>query len=386
MRLPHRDPLAPTGPRPRRPRPESAPTDHPRTRTALVVGTVVLGAGLLVSELVAGGLHPASTALAVGGLVLAGWALTWVPAWIGVAGVFMAATALPAEASAASTLLMFAALFDTTARRPAWRGAVVLGLGLAGLGITLALGIESALTVLAFGFVMLAVTAIAVQLRSVGERAELTARLAELRRTDERTQLARDMHDAVAAGMSHVVLLAADLRTRDHVPADIAGSLDLLAAEARRSLSDLRDVLTVLRDDPQAPDAAGALRREWDDGVRRLHEHGFAVESHYALDAEPSAAATRLTLRLAVRELLANVLRHAAPGGTVHLTLTRHHGHVNLLVTNELPAAPAARLPSSGLGLQGLLERTDPLGGHLVTQAVDGQWVALLRLSEEVAA
>ncbi len=351
----------------------------------LVLGTLVLAAGLLLSELMSGGLHPTSTALAVAGLVLGGWALKWVPAWIAVAGAFMLTTALPAESSAALTLLMFAALFDTTARRPAWRGAVVLGLGLAGLGITLALGIESALTVLAFGFVMLAVTAIAVQLRSVGERAELNARLAELRTKDERTRLARDMHDAVAASMSHVVLIASDLRTRDDVPADMAGTLGQLAAEARRSLSDLRDVLAVLRDDPQAPATGGALRLEWDAGIRRLLERGFAVESHYALDTEPAGATTRLTLQLAIRELLANVLRHAAPASTVHLTLTRHRGQLNLLVTNDLSDAPPEHLPPSGLGLTGLRERTDILGGQLIIEAVDGQWVALLRLSEGTA-
>ena len=81
-----------------------------------------------------------------------------------------------------------------------------------------------------------------------------------------------------------------------------------------------------------------------------------------------------------VQEGLTNALRHA-PGAAVRV-LVRGDGHdLTVRVVNDRPAAPSPQIPGTGLGLQGLRERVQRLGGALVAGAApNGGWALEARL------
>jgi signal transduction histidine kinase len=99
------------------------------------------------------------------------------------------------------------------------------------------------------------------QVASLRERAErLEAdqqRSAELARQAERRRIAREMHDVLAHRLSLLSVYAGALEFRpDASAAEITRAAEVIRTSAAAALDDLREVITVLRDD--ADDTAGA--------------------------------------------------------------------------------------------------------------------------------
>jgi signal transduction histidine kinase len=89
--------------------------------------------------------------------------------------------------------------------------------------------------------------------------AEKALERAERARADERTRIARDMHDVVAHRVSLMVVHAAALKAvalKD--PAKASAGAELLGDMGRQALNELRQMLGVLRAEPEAGSAAGA--------------------------------------------------------------------------------------------------------------------------------
>ena len=199
------------------------------------------------------------------------------------------------------------------------------------------------------------------------ERAEQAERMAEreveLAARDERSRIAREMHDVVAHGLSVIVVQADGARyaaAKD--PAVAVGTLETVAATGREALTEMRRLLGLLR--------AG------DTGVRPLP--GLADLRHLVADAE--AAGTRIeadlpeelpevsdgvglaTYRI-VQEALTNVRKHAGPDVTVRLRVAVGRD-VEIDVRDDGHGA-AASSDGRGLGLPGMRERATLHGGTL---------------------
>ncbi|MGI5168950.1 sensor histidine kinase [Spirillospora sp. CA-253888] len=188
--------------------------------------------------------------------------------------------------------------------------------------------------------------------------------LAERARAEERTRIAREMHDVVANRVSVMVVHAGALRAiaaRD--PERAAETAAVIGDMGRQALEELRQVIGVLRRGEEAlPQHTPALA-----DVRGLIEQsgaaGLAVELAVTGDERPMPAAVGRTVYRLVQESLTNVHKHAGDAATrVELGLLPEA--VEVSVTNTAPAAPVAhRLPSGGNGLVGLRERVTALGG-----------------------
>jgi signal transduction histidine kinase len=217
------------------------------------------------------------------------------------------------------------------------------------------------------------------------ERAELErARRAVL---EERTRIARELHDVVAHHMSLIAVRAetAPYRLSD-LPESARAEFGSLSEVAREALTEMRRLLGVLRDDqpaglapqPQLSDIPALV-----DATRRA---GVSVELTVppALDRAPSVVAV-CAYRI-VQESLSNASQHA-PGAAVSVSVDQDGCAVLLRVANGPggPTSPSRTERRPGHGLTGMRERVALLGGSLSAgPAPDGGYVvsAVLPLGE----
>ncbi|MEU3333812.1 sensor histidine kinase [Streptomyces sp. NPDC002144] len=234
------------------------------------------------------------------------------------------------------------------------------------------------------------------ELQLLAERAEERA---EWARGEERTRIAREMHDVVAHRVSLMVVHAAALQAvarKD--PEKAVKNAALVGDMGRQALTELREMLGVLRSGEgsrraQQPvplaavgmAAAVAASRVVDEGdgpwLSELEElvgqsaaAGMVVALSVEGDVRSYAAEIEQTAYRVVQEALTNVHKHAA-GAKTYVRVAHRVSEIAMQVENEPPpelaSASSARLPSGGNGLVGMKERVTGLGGVFVSGPTD---------------
>ncbi|NJQ06039.1 sensor histidine kinase [Streptomyces lonarensis] len=238
------------------------------------------------------------------------------------------------------------------------------------------------------------------ELSLLAERAEERA---EWARREERTRIARDMHDVVAHRVSLMVVHAAAIQAvAPKDPEKAARNAALVGDMGRQALTELRTMLGVLRTDDRsdgrtddqrpdpalrlaeiaatarstapAGDAGGPQLAELADLVGQSRQTGMAVEFTEEGERRGYAPPVERTVYRVVQEALTNVHKHAG-GATTVVRLARREEEVAVLVQNDPPPGaepgPGASLPSGGNGLVGMRERVTALGGGFVSGPTD---------------
>ncbi|MFD5704064.1 sensor histidine kinase [Streptomyces lasiicapitis] len=241
------------------------------------------------------------------------------------------------------------------------------------------------------------------ELQLLAERAEERA---EWARGEERTRIARDMHDVVAHRVSLMVVHAAALQAvarKD--PEKAVKNAALVGDMGRQALTELRQMLGVLRADesppkpapapvpvplaavgeaadraasrarpPAEPDLAeGPCLAELDELVDQSRAAGMAVDLSVEGDTREYAADVEETAYRVVQEALTNVHKHAA-GAKTYVRLAHRDAEIAMQVENGPPPEAGgadAGLPSGGNGLVGMKERVTALGGVFVSGPTD---------------
>lgn len=183
----------------------------------------------------------------------------------------------------------------------------------------------------------------------------------------ERTRIARELHDVVAHSVSVMVVQAgAARRVLDRHPDQTAESLAVIESTGRDALDELRRVLGVLRGErnhpstepqPTADDVAVLVQRWRDAG------HSVALTVHGTPPDLPLGVS--LTVYRLVQEGLTNVMKHAGPAAHTEVCLRYAPDEVELEVLDDGRGAAGAAVPSSGQGLIGMRERVELFGGTL---------------------
>lgn len=203
----------------------------------------------------------------------------------------------------------------------------------------------------------------------------------EQARQQERSRIAREMHDVLAHRMSLLSVHAGALEFRPDAPAeDVARAAGVIRQTAHEALEELRTVIGVLRVDDLTPNANGAAAPEPPQptlaAVPRLiaswQQAGARVELELEVDAGAVPPAVGRTAYRVVQEGLTNASKHA-PATCVTVRLSGAPGDVLVVeVRNPLPVGGAAipyPIPGTGLGLIGLRERTELAGGGFLATA-----------------
>ncbi|GAA4526456.1 sensor histidine kinase [Amycolatopsis samaneae] len=214
------------------------------------------------------------------------------------------------------------------------------------------------------------------ELRSLRDRAESAEREQAAReaetRTLERHRIAREMHDVLAHRVSLVAMQAGVLGHRTDLPADQVAVLARgIADGSHQALEELREVLGVLRANPDGPEPPQPSL----DGVPALAADaralGLDVEVTTAVTGQPPDLLGRTVYRI-VQEGLTNAGKHA-PGARVRVAIEGAAGEdLRVTVRDTGASRSAGGTPASGFGLLGLAERVGLAGGTLEHHPVPG--------------
>ncbi|WP_433871911.1 sensor histidine kinase [Saccharopolyspora sp. CA-218241] len=184
----------------------------------------------------------------------------------------------------------------------------------------------------------------------------------------EKTRIARELHDVIAHSMSIVNVQATTARYRHPgADAELLAEFDELAASSRQALREMRGVLSVLReagsDADTAPQPGFAEIPELVETTRRA---GTAVDVVGAEVLAPGAGdevAGTVTYRL-LQEALSNATRHA-PGARAEVRFERPGPELVLTVRNGPPERPPDPVAGGGHGQAGMRERVAIVGGGI---------------------
>ena len=211
----------------------------------------------------------------------------------------------------------------------------------------------------------------------LAEERQVSAAERELRSVvEERARIARELHDVVAHHMSVIVVQSETARYRlDDLPEAAAAEFTEIARLARGSLSELRGLLSALRDDGADPDhTPQPTVAELPALVARIDAAGTPVTLTIAPGAEELSQVLQLAVYRIVQEGLSNVVRHAA-GARTWVDVVRTPEALTVEVTNERPAEGGSLTEKEGgHGLVGVRERVTLLGGRFEVDQPDGGW------------
>ncbi|MBD7996862.1 sensor histidine kinase [Arthrobacter sp. Sa2CUA1] len=202
----------------------------------------------------------------------------------------------------------------------------------------------------------------------------------DLAAADERTHIAREMHDIVAHSLSVIITQADGARYASAQDPEIAtATLGTIAETGRGSLREMRRLLGVLRGDDGAstrPLPSLADIGDLVEGVKRAGLDAQVLTTGTMRRALPAGA--ELTAYRVVQEALTNVLKHAGPQARATVDLNWTPGGLGITVTDDgrgagadprhdggSPRDGAARTPGAGQGIIGMKERVALYDGTL---------------------
>ncbi len=208
--------------------------------------------------------------------------------------------------------------------------------------------------------------------RQLAEQEE-TAEVERARRAvvEERSRIARELHDVVAHHMSMVVVQAqtAPYRVADLTP-EAKGEFVAIEESARAALQEVRGVLGVLREEGAAVQTAPQpTLADLPALLESSRSAGMDLSWHLGLPPEDCPPGTGLVLHRVLQESLANASRHS-PGASVRVDLVRVHpadGPAGALLTvGTSPSSTSGTAErGGGNGIPGMRTRVEAVGGTL---------------------
>ncbi|MEH1130415.1 sensor histidine kinase [Micromonospora sp. CPCC 206061] len=188
---------------------------------------------------------------------------------------------------------------------------------------------------------------------------------------EERTRIARELHDVVA---HHLSVISIQAQVAPHLvaepPEELKQNLAGIRGNALEALAELRRVLGVLRVENAPPSDADHAPQpsldRLDELVGNVRDAGLAVAARTIGQPRPLPPGVELSAYRIVQEALSNAIRHA-PGAAVRVELTYQSADLVIQVRDTAPTRPASPSAGAGHGLLGMRERVAMLGGKLTT-------------------
>lgn len=346
--------------------------------------TAVALAGLVVEDLFSsGGYYTASQWIYVPAALLMTLPLAWRRRWpltvcvivmgtLAAESLAVGSAPTPDVAMIAWLLAIYSAAAHCDRKRAVVAAVVSIGAGLVWMGID-----DFLLPVVVFGGAWIAgrlVRQRQVYAAALEERTEALERERELNAraavADERTRIARELHDIVAHTLGVMVVQAGAERLHEQPGTPAHEALSAIERSGRQALTEMGRLVAMLRTDTES-EALGPQPGldQLEALVGRIRETGLEVE--LVVEGRPRELAPGLDVSAyrIVQEALTNTLRHA------------RSRHARVLMRWELTAlhievaddgiGPTLDTETSGHGLMGIRERVALFGGALVTGRSD---------------
>ncbi|GAA3813233.1 sensor histidine kinase [Streptomyces chiangmaiensis] len=191
---------------------------------------------------------------------------------------------------------------------------------------------------------------------------------------EERTTIARELHDVVAHHMSVVAIQAEAAPYRvENPPPELEKAFATIRENAVAALTELRRVLGVVRaEDYEAPDAPQPTLADLDALLANVREAGLTVDKLVTGAVRELPQGVELSAYRIVQEALSNTLRHA-PGASARVEIGYVLGGLGLRIVNgPVPqATPRKSTHGAGHGITGMRERVSMLNGEMTAGKSD---------------
>lgn len=189
---------------------------------------------------------------------------------------------------------------------------------------------------------------------------------------EERTTIARELHDVVAHHMSVVAIQAEAAPYRvENPPPELEQAFVTIRENAVAALTELRRVLGVVRaEDYEAPDAPQPTLAELDGLIANVRDAGLTVDKTVTGAVRELPQGVELSAYRIIQEALSNALRHA-PGSTAKVEVSYVLGGLGLRIVNTPPQGLVKPSAGAGHGITGMRERVSMLNGEMTAQAAE---------------
>jgi signal transduction histidine kinase len=197
--------------------------------------------------------------------------------------------------------------------------------------------------------------------QAVREQAERADRAV----AEERTRIARELHDAIGHSVAVMTVQTSAVRRLLHGDQDKERSaLETVEATGREAMAEMRKIVGVLRSGDEAPDLAPPPSLAQLDRLAEAFRHaGLAVDVEITGDAAAVTPGLSATVYRVVQESLTNSLKHAA-ARRVRVLIDCGEDRLEVTVTDD--GRGGAADPAKGAGLTGMRERVKVYGGTLL--------------------
>jgi signal transduction histidine kinase len=201
------------------------------------------------------------------------------------------------------------------------------------------------------------------------QRAEReTERERRLAAAEERTRIARDLHDSAAHAINVILVQAGAarlLQRRD--PEAARAALTTIEDVARETIGEIDHLVRGLRENG-AGDEARAVEpplglAALDTLAGRYRAAGLGLEAQVEGTPRPLPRRLDQAAYRILQESLTNAVRHGA--GSASVRVRYGDAELELTVSNPMAAADEGAMPAGGHGILGMRERTELLGGTL---------------------
>jgi len=189
--------------------------------------------------------------------------------------------------------------------------------------------------------------------------------------TEERSRIARELHDVIAHSLSVIVVQAAAERRvlgQEHATTkEVLGSIE---HTGRQALVELRRLLGVIRKTDEGPTLRPQPTLEHlDELIEQVREAGLVVQLRIQGEPVPLPPGVDLSAYRIVQEALTNVLKHA-DATRAEVLVGYHTSELELEVSDDGRGPVGAA--GGGHGLVGMRERVALYGGVLEAGRRDG--------------
>lgn len=209
----------------------------------------------------------------------------------------------------------------------------------------------------------------------------------------ERTRIARELHDVLAHSLSQInVQAGVGLHLMHKQPEQAEAALASIKTASKEALDEVRSMLGMLRDESagdEESDSAAVPPVPEPDLSRLEHlaatvrQQGLEVELRSEI-SEHTPAALQLALFRIVQESLTNVVRHAAASTATVVLVVAGDEYLVTIADDGVGIDSADH--SEGRGLLGMRERAELLGGAVVVAAgAHGGTVVTARIPRRTA-
>lgn len=401
----------------------------------LPVSAVGLGGSLLVVTLVTirdARFSPFAVTLMVISCLCVMAASKWVvPAAVALAVVVILVWFTPEKALQTASLSGFFMVLLLLWRRHV-REALIFGLWYLGTLISQMVPYSSAEElvngIFLFGALMLSFATVG---ELLGRQSDANKKLDERRReelSEQRRAIARELHDTAVYSTTMVVMRAEAMKLKllevkgtqeslkdvEDVPGDryspdelrlwqmveeyqahLSNDLDFIARTGRRATADLRAMLSVLRASDRVADVESLtsaerftiptlpLRDILLEETNKLRAAGVEVQTAVEGDLASISDETNAAFTKIVTEVCSNMVKHASRETAATVMIDVQDDFLEAAFVNGLSASGSPLKDSvrhEGLGLVGMRERAESLGGSVEVSATESRWIVRVSL------